>query len=213
MNLQVKKTELRDLNYPIYLCTSFAPLINQSLLQDLLSLFCHLTNAITQPSEQMLKAIRVQWWIDCITELKCQNSPLLDRIINHIHNNRLDKEKMLSILETFQNATTDDKTETALKVCWSAVFEYYCILTRNKETEIIRILGSFVSYIIYNPTKIEKIIKNSNLENELNVITSMKTQDGFINSCAYLLSLSKNKKLGNYKLLPIRLFCHSLLRR
>mgnify|MGYP001314200700 CR=1 FL=1 len=64
-------------------------------LQDLLSLSCNLTNAVTQPSEQMLKAIRVQWWIDCIRAQEGQNSPLSDRIITHISDNRLNKEKLL----------------------------------------------------------------------------------------------------------------------
>ena len=102
MGLRVEQAELKSLNYPLYLCTSFVSPSNQGLLQDLLSLSCNLTNAITQPSEQMLKAIRVQWWIDCITELQKKNSPLSDRIISYICDGRLDKGKVLSIIRKFQ---------------------------------------------------------------------------------------------------------------
>ena len=201
-----EQSELRDLNYPIYLCTSFAPLNNQSLLQDLISLSCQLTIAVTQPSEQMLRAIRIQWWIDCLTELKLQNSPLSDRIISYINADRIEKEKVLFILEAFQNATFEDSAEENLRMCWRAVFEYYCILSGNEITEATGLLGSLVSYIIYNPSGLQKMFQNSELENEMKVINSIKTEDGFIKSCVCLLYLSKNNKLNNFTLLPIRLF-------
>ena len=73
MSLRAEQSELRALSYPLYLCTSFAPLSNQPVLQDILSLSCQLTEAVIQPSEQILKAIRVQWWIDCIRDLQLQN--------------------------------------------------------------------------------------------------------------------------------------------
>ena len=213
MSLTVEQTELRELNYPLYLCTSFVPLTNQSLLQDLMSLFCQLTIAATQPSEKMLRAIRVQWWIDCIREQKGQNSPLLDRIISYIRDDRVDKEKLLFILDIFQSAAFEDSTEETLKVSWTAIFDYYCCLSGNPAEKSTALLGSLVSYIIYEPTKLEKILNYREMKVKVNQIYSIETQDGFIKSCAYLIYLSKNKKLNNFKLLPLRLFFYILLKR
>ena len=213
MSLQAEQTELRDLNYPIYLCTSFAPLINQPLLQDLMSLFCQLTIAATQPTEKMLRAVRVQWWIDSISTQKGQNSPLLDRVFAHLCDNRLDKEKLLSILEIFQNATFEDSAEELLELSWSAVFNYYCCLSGNQADEATGLLGALVSHIIYEPNELEILLNNNKLKGKIKIINSIKTQDGFIKSCIHLLNLSKNKKLHNYTLLPMRLFFHILLKR
>ena len=213
MILHIEQKELRDLNYPIYLCTSFAPLIFQPLLQDLMSLFCQLTIAATQPTEKMLSNIRVQWWIDCIRVQKGQNSPLLDRIIAHIHDNRLNKEKLLFILEIFHSATFEDSTEELLETSWSAVFDYYCCLSGNQANDSTGLLGSLVSYIIYKPIKLEQLLNNRKMRARIDIINSIETQDGFIKSCAHLLYLSKNKKLHNYTLLPMRLFFHILFKR
>ena len=213
MGLRVEQTELKSLNYPLYLCTSFVSPSNQGLLQDLLSLSCNLTNAVIQPSEQMLKAIRVQWWIDCITELQKKNSPLSDRIISHICDGRLDKAKLLSIIEKFQKASFADSSDEYLKVCWSSIFDYYCVLSNQERLESINLLGSLISYIAFNPEKLEKLIKNRDIYREMNVISLIKSKDGFIKSCVYLLVLTEQNKLKDFKFLPFRLFFNMLLKK
>ena len=213
MGLRVEQAELKSLNYPLYLCTSFVSPSNRGLLQDLLSLSCNLTNAITQPSEQMLKAIRVQWWIDCITELQKKNSPLSDRIISYICDGRLDKGKILSIIGKFQKASFADSSDEYLKDCWGSIFDYYCVLSNQDRLESINLLGSLISYIAFNPEKLEKLIKNKELYREMNVISSIKSQDGFIKSCVYLLVLTEQNKLKNFKFLPFRLFFNMLFRK
>ena len=213
MGLRVEQTELKSLNYPLYLCTSFVSPSNQGLLQDLLSLSCNLTNAVIQPSEQMLKAIRVQWWIDCITELQKNNSPLSDRIISYICDGRLNKEKILSIIENFQKASFADSSDEYLKVCWSSIFDYYCVLSNQDRLESINLLGSLISYIAFNPEKLEKLIKNRDIYREMNVISLIKSKDGFIKSCVYLLVLTEQNKLKNFKFLPFRLFLNMLLKK
>jgi len=212
MGLRVEQAELKSLNYPLYLCTSFVSPSNQGLLQDLLSLSCNLTNAVIQPSEQMLKAIRVQWWIDCITELQKKNSPLSDRIISYICDGRLDKGKILSIIGKFQKASFADSSDEYLKVCWSSIFEYYCVLSNQDRLESINLLGSLISYIVFNQEKLEKLIKNRELHREMNVISLIKSQDGFIKSCVYLLILTEQNKLKDFKFLPIRLFLNMLIK-
>ena len=213
MGLRVEQAELKSLNYPLYLCTSFVSPSNQGLLQDLLSLSCNLTNAIIQPSEQMLKAIRVQWWIDCITELQKKNSPLSDRIISYICDGRLDKGKILSIIGEFQKASFADSSDEYLKVCWSSIFDYYCVLSNQDRLESINLLGSLISYIVFNPEKLEKLIKNRELHREMKVISLIKSQDGFIRSCVYLLVLIEQNKLKDFKFLPFRLFFNMLLKK
>ena len=213
MGLRVEQTELKSLNYPLYLCTSFVSPSNQGLLQDLLSLSCNLTNAVIQPSEQMLKAIRVQWWIDCITELQKKNSPLSDRIISYICDGRLDKEKILSLIGKFQKASFADSPEEYLKVCWGSIFDYYCVLSNQDRLESINLLGSLISYIVFNPEKLKKLIKNRELYREMNVISLIKSQDGFIKSCVYLLVLTEQNKLKDFKFLPFRLFFNMLLKK
>ena len=212
MGLRVEQAELRSLNYPLYLCTSFVSLSNQALLQDLISLSCILTNAVTQPSEQMLKTIRVQWWIDCITKLQKKNSPLSDRIISYICDGRLDKGKILSIIEKFQKASFADSSDEYLKVCWSSIFDYYCLLSNQDRLESVNLLGSLISYIVFNPEKLEILIKNNELYREMNVISLIKSRDGFIKSCIYLLVLTEQNKLKDFKFLPFRLFLNMLLK-
>ena len=213
MGLRVEQAELKSLNYPLYLCTSFVSPSNQGLLQDLLSLSCNLTNAVIQPSEQMLKAIRVQWWIDCITELQKKNSPLSDRIISYICDGRLDKGKILSIIGKFQKASFADSSDEYLKGCWGSIFDYYCVLSNQDRLESINLLGSLISYIAFNPEKLEKLIKNRELYREMNVISLIKSQDGFIKSCVYLLVLTEQNKLKDFKILPFRLFFNMLLKK
>ena len=213
MGLRVEQTELKSLNYPLYLCTSFVSPSNQGILQDLLSLSCNLTNAVIQPSEQMLKAIRVQWWIDCITELQKKNSPLSDRIISYICDGRLDKGKILSIIGKFQKASFADSSEECLKICWGSVFDYYCVLSNQDRLESINLLGSLISYIVFNPEKLKILIKNRELYREMNVISLIKSQDGFIKSCVYLLVLTEQNKLKDFKFLPFRLFLNMLLKK
>ena len=213
MGLRVEQAELKSLNYPLYLCTSFVSPSNQGILQDLLSLSCNLTNAVIQPSEQMLKAIRVQWWIDCITELQKKNSPLSDRIISYICDGRLDKEKILSLIGKFQKASFADSSDEYLKVCWSSIFDYYCVISNQDRLESINLLGSLISYIVFNPEKLKILIKNRELYREMNVISLIKSQDGFIKSCVYLLVLTEQNKLKDFKFLPFRLFLNMLLKK
>ena len=210
MSLRAEQSELRELSYPLYLCTSFAPISNQPVLQDILSLSCQLTEAVIQPSEQMLKAIRVQWWIECIRDLQLQNSPLSDRIIHHIESGAINKEKLLFILEGFQEAIFEENSKKHLKQCWGQVFEYYYGITGTDLDGSVSVIGSLLAEILYYP-----IEGNNNItKSELNILRTMKSKDGFIKSCTHLVYLSKNlsgkNKLANHTLLPLRLFWHVL---
>ena len=210
MSVRAEQTELRALSYPLYLCTSFAPLSNQPVLQDILSLSCQLTEAVIQPSEQMLKAIRVQWWIESIRDLQRQNSPLSDRIIHHIDSGAINKETLLLILEGFQEATFEENPKQHLKQCWGLVFEYYYGITGANFDGSVSVIGSLLAEILYYP-----IEDNNNItKSELNILCTMKSKDGFIKSCTHLVYLSKNlsgkNKLANHTLLPLRLFWYVL---
>lgn len=209
MKSRLEQSELRKLSYPLYLCTSFAPLNNQPFLQDILSLSCYLTEAVSQPSEKMLKAIRVQWWLDCIKECHRKNSPLSDRIILRIEKGYINKENLLLIIEAFQQSIFKENPEQGVRRCWGLVFEYYYFSTDGKENESIQILGSLIGELICNP----QFRKFNMLEDDFIQIDSISTQDGFIKSCKYLVHLYKKNKLENFTLLPIRLFTYVLLRR
>lgn len=208
MSVRAGQSELRALSYPLYLCTSFAPLSNQPVLQDILSLSCQLTEAVIQPSEQMLKAIRVQWWIECIRDLQRQNSPLSDRIIHHIDSGAINKETLLLILEGFQEATFEENPKQHLKHCWGLVFEYYYAITGANIDGSVSVIGSLLAEILYYP------IENNNTITKSELIYMMKSKDGFIKSCTHLVylsnTLSGKNKLANHTLLPLRLFWHVL---
>ena len=210
MSLSAEQLELRELSYPLYLCTSFAPLSNQPVLQDFLSLSCQLTEAVILPSEQMLKAIRVQWWIECIRDLQLQNSPLSDRIIHHIKSGVINKEKLLLILDGFQEATFEKYPRQHLKRCWGLVFEYYYAVIGTNYDGSVFLTGSVLVEILYYPKDNKKNNNYRLVKSDLNVINSMKSKDGFIKSCAYLAYLSSENKLTNHTLLPMRLFWHLL---
>ena len=204
MSVRAGQSELRALSYPLYLCTSFAPLSNQPVLQDILSLSCQLTEAVIQPSEQMLKAIRVQWWIECIRDLQRQNSPLSDRIIHHIDSGAINKEMLLLILEGFQEATFEENPKQHLKHCWGLVFEYYYAITGANIDDSVSVIGSLLAEILYYPIENNITITKSEL------IYMMKSKDGFIKSCTHLVylsnTLSGKNKLASHTLLPLRLF-------
>ena len=151
MSVRAGQSELRALSYPLYLCTSFAPLSNQPVLQDILSLSCQLTEAVIQPSEQMLKAIRVQWWIECIRDLQRQNSPLSDRIIHHIDSGAINKETLLLILEGFQEATFEENPKQHLRHCCGLVFEYFYAITGANIDGSVSEIGSLLAEILYYP--------------------------------------------------------------
>lgn len=208
MSVRAGQSELRALSYPLYLCTSFAPLSNQPVLQDILSLSCQLTEAVIQPSEQMLKAIRVQWWIECIRDLQRQNSPLSDRIIHHIDSGAINKETLLLILEGFQEATFEENPKQHLKHCWGLVFEYYYAITGANIDGSVSEIGFLLAEILYYP------IENNNTITKSELIYMMKSKDGFIKSCTHLVylsnTLSGKNKLANHTLLPLRLFWHVL---
>ena len=208
MSVRAGQSELRVLSYPLYLCTSFAPLSNQPVLQDILSLSCQLTEAVIQPSEQMLKAIRVQFWIDCIRDLQRQNNPLSDRIIHHIDSGAINKETLLLILEGFQEATFEENPKQHLKHCWGLVFEYYYAITGANIDGSVSVIGSLLAEILYYPMENNNTITNSEL------IYMMKSKDGFIKSCTHLVylsnTLSGKNKLASHTLLPLRLFWHVL---
>ncbi len=208
MSVRAGQSELRALSYPLYLCTSFAPLSNQPVLQDILSLSCQLTEAVIQPSEQMLKAIRVQWWIECIRDLQRQNSPLSDRIIHHIDSGAINKETLLLILEGFQEATFEENPKQHLKHCWGLVFEYYYAITGANIDGSVSEIGSLLAEILYYP------IENNNTITKSELIYMMKSKDGFIKSCTHLVylsnTLSGKNKLASHTLLPLRLFWHVL---
>ena len=204
MSVRAGQSELRALSYPLYLCTSFAPLSNQPVLQDILSLSCQLTEAVIQPSEQMLKAIRVQWWIECIRDLQRQNSPLSDRIIHHIDSGAINKETLLLILEGFQEATFEENPKQHLKHCWGLVFEYYYAITGANIDDSVSVIGSLLAEILYYP------IENNITTTKSELIYMMKSKDGFIKSCTHLVylsnTLSGKNKLASHTLLPLRLF-------
>ena len=204
MSVRAGQSELRALSYPLYLCTSFAPLSNQPVLQDILSLSCQLTEAVIQPSEQMLKAIRVQFWIECIRDLQRQNSPLSDRIIHHIDSGAINKETLLLILEGFQEATFEENPKQHLKHCWGLVFEYYYAITGANIDDSVSVIGSLLAEILYYP------IENNNTITKSELIYMMKSKDGFIKSCTHLVylsnTLSGKNKLASHTLLPLRLF-------
>ena len=208
MSVRAGQSELRVLSYPLYLCTSFAPLSNQPVLQDILSLSCQLTEAVIQPSEQMLKAIRVQFWIECIRDLQRQNSPLSDRIIHHIDSGAINKETLLLILEGFQEATFEENPKQHLKHCWGLVFEYYYAITGANIDGSVSVIGSLLAEILYYP------IENNNTITKSELIYMMKSKDGFIKSCTHLVylsnTLSGKNKLASHTLLPLRLFWHVL---
>ena len=119
----------------------------------------------------------------------------------------------LKIIEKFQKASFADSSDEYLKVCWSSIFDYYCLLSNQDRLESVNLLGSLISYIVFNPEKLQLLIKNNELYREMNVISLIKSRDGFIKSCVYLLVLTEQNKLKDFKFLPFRLFLNMLLKK
>ncbi|MBT5799815.1 MAG: hypothetical protein HOI17_08230 [Alphaproteobacteria bacterium] len=209
MNLRDEQLELKDLNYPLYLCSAFASLSQQPVLQDLLSLSCHLTHSVTQPSEQILKAVRIQWWTDCISDGQRFNSPLSDRLLKSIENGQLDKQTILHIISKFQLAAFEDTPEEILEECWADIFSYYYTLIGKTTPQIlsfIQLLAKQVCSLLF----FEKTTNYNVLKKELKRISSKKNREGFLKALCHLIQLSNRNKFRNFRLLPIRLFVHMM---
>ena len=83
-NAKTALAALRDsdhpLGRPLALCLIFEPANDQLLAASIFDLALALDSALHIPSESLLAAIRVQWWVDALSENDTQTAPLVTQL-------------------------------------------------------------------------------------------------------------------------------------
>ena len=68
------------LGRPLALCLMFEPANDQLLAASIFDLALALDSALHIPSESLLAGIRVQWWVDALTDNDAQTAPLVTQL-------------------------------------------------------------------------------------------------------------------------------------
>ena len=83
-NAKTALAALRDsdhpLGRPLALCLMFEPANDQLLAASIFDLALALDSALHIPSESLLAAIRVQWWVDALSDNNAQTAPLVTQL-------------------------------------------------------------------------------------------------------------------------------------
>ena len=83
-NAKTALAALRDSDHPfgrpLALCLMFEPANDQSLAASIFDLAIALDSALHIPSESLLAAIRVQWWVDALSDSTAQTAPLVPQL-------------------------------------------------------------------------------------------------------------------------------------
>ena len=78
-NTKTALTALRDsdhpLGRPLALCLMFEAAKDQCLAASIFDLAAALDSALHIPSESLLAAIRVQWWVDALSDIATPTAP------------------------------------------------------------------------------------------------------------------------------------------
>lgn len=97
----------------------FAPAANRDCLADHLNLAIEAETALRVASEPMLAAIRLQWWVEAIGSMRHESVPLMERLVGHIETGRVSPEKLVSLVELWQDRLTTAPEDAGS--CWGAM--------------------------------------------------------------------------------------------
>ena len=83
-NAKTALAALRDNGHlfgrPLALCLMFEPANDQFLAASIFDLAIALDSALHIPSESLLSAIRIQWWVDALSDSGAKTAPLVTQL-------------------------------------------------------------------------------------------------------------------------------------
>ena len=106
---------------PLALCFVFEAADTQFLAATCLELGFTLDTALATPSESLLAAIRLQWWIDAILDTAPAHAPLVQNLRILIENKPVFGEQLVSVICYWQNACHDDNRNS--QHGWQALWQ------------------------------------------------------------------------------------------
>ena len=111
---------LRGTDRELACCLLFVPSELRGLLSDLLSLAHECENAIRIPSEAMLAAIRLQWWVDALAGDDPTVAPLAERLHGHLRSGKISIGQLYALIGLWQDRLQNGTQGAA--GCWARAF-------------------------------------------------------------------------------------------
>ena len=111
---------LRETDRELACCLLFVPSDLRGLLSDLLSLAHECENAIRIPSESMLAAIRLQWWVDALVGDDPTVAPLAERLHGHLLSGKISIGQLYAMIGLWQDRLQNGTQGAA--DCWAQAF-------------------------------------------------------------------------------------------
>jgi hypothetical protein len=123
-NAKTALAALRDSDHPfgrpLALCLMFEPANYQSLAASIFDLAIALDSALHIPSESLLAAIRVQWWVDALSDSTAQTAPLVSQLHAQFQTYDGLQSDIIDLIGHWQTAYHDENRDNSDG--WAAVW-------------------------------------------------------------------------------------------
>ena len=123
-NAKTALAALRDSDHPfgrpLALCLMFEPANDQSLAASIFDLAIALDSALHIPSESLLAAIRVQWWVDALSDSTAQTAPLVTQLHAQFQTYGGLQSDIIDLIGHWQTACHDENRDNSDG--WAAVW-------------------------------------------------------------------------------------------
>ena len=123
-NAKTALAALRDsdhpLGSPLALCLMFEPANDQLLAALIFDLAIALDSALHIPSESLLAAIRVQWWVDALSDNNAQTAPLVTQLHSQFQTHDGLQSDTIDLIGQWQTACHDENRDNSDG--WAAVW-------------------------------------------------------------------------------------------
>ena len=124
VNAKTALAALRDRDHPIgrplALCLMFEPANDQCLTASIFDLAIALDSALHIPSESLLAAIRVQWWVDALYDNDAQTAPLVTQLHAQFQTHDGLQSDTIDLIGYWQTACHDENRDNSDG--WAAVW-------------------------------------------------------------------------------------------
>ena len=108
------------LGRPLALCLMFEPANDQWLAASIFDLAIALDSALHIPSESLLAAIRVQWWVDALSGSTTQTAPLVTQLQAQFQTHRGLQLEIIDVIGHWQTACHGENRDSVDG--WAAIW-------------------------------------------------------------------------------------------
>ena len=123
-NAKTALAALRDNGHPfgrpLALCLMFEPANDQFLAASIFDLAIALDSALQIPSESLLSAIRIQWWVDALSGSGAQTAPLVTQLQAQFQTHDGLQSEIIDLIGHWQTACHDENRDNI--DCWATVW-------------------------------------------------------------------------------------------